>query len=157
MRPTWRRVRCTVSARKPGKVSSPGGSPFFQEVLRCFAHRLPENGNDKNRSPARAAHARPSLLSSRLDKDLQTQSRPAVPFPKFLRRRANSAARDIAPCATPEENESCKRASSRLFPPSSSGLEQSERAGRAAPAFRCNRSSREDNVSRRRLPANRTG
>src|SRR5438093_1450540 len=106
MRPTWRRVRCTVSARKPGKASSPCGSPFSPEVLRYFAHTLPENGNDKNRSPARAARAQPLLLSSRVDKDLRTQSRPAVPFPKFLRRRANSAARDIAPCATPEENES---------------------------------------------------
>src|ERR1700751_4276887 len=108
MRPTWRRVGCTVSARKPEKASSPGASPFSQEVLRCFAHTLPENGNDKNRSPARAARTQPSLLSSRVDKDLRTQSRPAVPVAKFLQQRANSATRDIAPRATPEENESYK-------------------------------------------------
>src|SRR5262245_29408319 len=117
MRPTWRRVDCTVSARKPGKVSSPGASPISQEVLRCFAHTLPENGNDKNRSPAGAARAQPSLLSSRVDRDLRTQLCPGVPVPKFLQRRANSAVPDIAPCATPEENESCKRASTGLFSP----------------------------------------
>src|SRR5262249_49817992 len=102
------------------------------------------------------ARARPSLPSSRVDKDLRTQSRPGVPVPKFLRRRANSAARDIVPCATQEENESCKRASSRLFSTSSLGLEQSERARRAAHASRCNRSSGEDNVPPLRLPANKT-
>src|SRR5262249_26561764 len=156
MRPTWQHVDCTVSARKPAKASLPGGLPRSPKVLRYFAHTLPENGNDKTRLPARAARAQPSLPSSRVDKDLRTQSRPGVPFPKFLRWRVNSASRDIAPCATPEENESCKRVSTRLFSPSSSDREQSERARHPARASRCNRSSREDNVSLRRLPANKT-
>src|SRR5437899_8834478 len=139
----WPYADCTICAHKLGKASSPGRSPSCQEVWRCFADTPPESVNDKNRSPAHAARTRPSLLSSQVGRDRRTQSSPAAPVPKFLQLHANSAARGIAPCATPQENESCKRANAHLHSPSSSHPEQLERARRPAPACRCNRSFRE--------------
>jgi hypothetical protein len=132
-------------------------SPFFRVVLRCFARTLPGNANDKSRSRGRAGHGQASPLSTRVDKDRRTQSGPAVPLPKFPPLRANSVERDIGPYVTQEANESSRHASAHLPSRSPSGREQSERARRAARACRYSGSFREDNVSPRRLGANKIG
>src|SRR6266480_1687853 len=139
------------------KASSRDVSPFSRGALRSFARTLLENASDKIQPQARAARGRPSTLSSRADKDRRTRSHPAVPGPKFLPLREDSAARGIALPATQEGNEWCKHANARLLSASSSRQEQSEHVCPGARAGRCNRSSREDIASRLHLPANRTG
>src|SRR5262245_62126919 len=107
-----------------GKASSRDVSPFSQGVSRSSARTLLGNESDKIRLQVRVVRVRPSKLSSRADTDRRTQSHPAVPAPKFLRLREDSAAHGIAPSATQEENESCKHASARLRSTSSSRQEQ---------------------------------
>src|SRR5437763_10022718 len=124
MRRPWRRADCRVCERKRGKASSRDVSPFSQGALHSFARTLLENASDKNPPRVRVERARPSMLSSRADRDRRTRSHPAVRGPKFLLLREDSAARGIARCATQEENESCKRGSARLLSASSSRQEQ---------------------------------
>src|SRR5262245_38099167 len=107
-----------------GKASSRDVLPFSRGALRSFARMLLENASDKIRPQVRVEPARPSMLSSRADRDRRTRSHPAVPDPKFLPLPEDSAARGIAPSATQEENESCKHASARLLSASSSRPEQ---------------------------------
>src|SRR4030095_13425532 len=99
------RAYCIVYERMRGKASSRDVSPFSRGALRSFARTLLENARDKIRPRVRAERARPSMLSSRADKDRRIRSHPAVPGPKFLPLREGLAARGIAPSATQEENE----------------------------------------------------
>src|SRR5215470_16268037 len=102
------------------KASSRDVSPFSQGALRSFARTLLENASDKIRPRVHTVCVRPSVPSSRADKDRPTQSHPAVPAPKFLPLREGSTAPGIVPSATLEGNESCKHASARLLSASSS-------------------------------------